>query len=107
MRKLGSTEKFLIKLVISAALMTFLVKKLSLAHVREILSSLDGANLAAAALVFFVSNCLGALQWHLLLNAGGVELRFARTFRFYFVGLFFNNFLPANIGGHAVKSEAG
>jgi hypothetical protein len=102
-KKLGSTGKFLVKLVISAVLMAFLVKKISLAHVHEIISSLNGGTLLAAAVVFFISNCLGALQWHLLLTAGGVELAFARTFRFYFVGLFFNNFLPANIGGDAVK----
>jgi uncharacterized protein (TIRG00374 family) len=38
-----------------------------------------------------------------LLRSSGVTLPPGQTFRFYFVGLFFNNFLPANIGGDAVK----
>jgi hypothetical protein len=45
----------------------------------------------------------GWLQWHVLLRSSGVTLPPGRSFRFYFVGLFFNNFLPANIGGDAVK----
>jgi len=53
--------------------------------------------------VFAVSNIAGWLQWHVLLRASGVDMPRGRTFRFYFIGLFFNNFLPANIGGDAVK----
>ena len=67
------------------------------------MKTLDRATVGLAILVFFVSNVLGALQWHFLLAASGVRLTFAQTFRFYFVGLFFNNFLPANIGGDAIK----
>jgi uncharacterized protein (TIRG00374 family) len=54
-------------------------------------------------LVLLASNVLGSLQWHLLLGSSGIQLSFSQSFRFYFVGLFFNNFLPANIGGDAVK----
>jgi uncharacterized protein (TIRG00374 family) len=46
---------------------------------------------------------LGGYQWHALLRSSGVRVPFHRTIRFYFVGLFFNNFLPASIGGDAIK----
>lgn len=59
--------------------------------------------LAGSAMVLFSSNVLGAFQWHLLLRAMGIDLRLARTLQAYFVGLFFNNFLPSGMGGDVVK----
>jgi hypothetical protein len=83
--------------------MVFLLRKISIPELVDVFLALDRRVLGAAIGCFFVSNLLGAYQWHLLLGASGVRLGFGQTFRFYFVGLFFNNFLPANIGGDAVK----
>jgi len=74
-----------------------------LAELEALVRGMDRVLLATATAVFLVSNVAGWLQWHVLLRASGVELRRRDTFRFYFVGLFFNNFLPANIGGDVVK----
>lgn len=92
-----------IKLVVSAGLMVFLLRRISVPELLRLVRTLDAPIMTVAVVTFFTSNVLGAFQWHQLLRAGGIELRFARSFRFYFVGLFFNNFLPANIGGDAVK----
>ncbi|MEE9269802.1 MAG: lysylphosphatidylglycerol synthase transmembrane domain-containing protein [Candidatus Krumholzibacteria bacterium] len=92
-----------IKLVVSAGLLGFLFGKISISDIFNLVRTLDRRAVAAAVGVFFASNLLGALQWHLLLSSSGIRLSFGRSFRFYFVGLFFNNFLPANIGGDAVK----
>jgi uncharacterized protein (TIRG00374 family) len=95
--------KTLLKIAVSATLMVIILKKLSVGELKNVLTSIDSNLFLLAGLVYFVSNVLGALQWHLLLGASGIRFPFHRTFRFYFVGLFFNNFLPANIGGDAVK----
>jgi uncharacterized protein (TIRG00374 family) len=95
--------RWLVKITVSAALMVFLLRKISFAELAGLLRAMDRQLLASAVAVFFVSNVAGWLQWHVLLRASGVDLPRGRTFRFYFVGLFFNNFLPANIGGDAVK----
>ncbi len=103
MKAPGPLAKLLVKLLVSAGLLIFLVSKISLEDLFALVRTLDRATVALAILVFFVSNVLGALQWHFLLVASGVRLTFPQSFRFYFVGLFFNNFLPANIGGDAMK----
>jgi uncharacterized protein (TIRG00374 family) len=95
--------KLLVKAVVSTILLIFLLRKISISNLRALVLGLDGMLFFAAMGVFFVSNVLGSVQWHLLLRSSGVDLPLHRTFRFYFVGLFFNNFLPANIGGDAVK----
>jgi uncharacterized protein (TIRG00374 family) len=99
----GGWTRTLIKVAVSSALMVFLFRRISIPDLVRLLRGLDVTAFSAAVLCFFVSNLLGSYQWHRLLHSSGIDLTFPRAFRFYFVGLFFNNFLPANIGGDAVK----
>ncbi len=91
------------KIAVSVGLIAFLLRRLSPEDVLSNLRNLSAAPLVAATAIFFVSVALGAWQWHRLLRAGGIALPFGRTFRFYFIGIFFNNFLPAGVGGDVVK----
>jgi uncharacterized protein (TIRG00374 family) len=91
------------KVVVSLGLIVFLLMKISPGRLVSVIEATRPADIVAALVIFFTSGILGAFQWHLLLRAGGIVLPFSRTFRLYFVGLFFNNFLPANVGGDAVK----
>ncbi|MDH3214715.1 MAG: flippase-like domain-containing protein [Candidatus Krumholzibacteria bacterium] len=102
--KLSSTvARLFLKVVVSTSLLIFLFSKISAESLLVHLHSMNRATIAVGILVFFASNLIGSFQWHLLLTASGVRLAFLQSFRFYFVGLFFNNFLPANIGGDVVK----
>lgn len=103
MRNPGAIVRLLIKVAVSAGLLAFLVSRMSLAELVRVARGVDPWMMSVASLVFFVSNVLGSFQWHGLLRASGVSVTWGQSFRFYFVGLFFNNFLPANIGGDAVK----
>jgi glycosyltransferase 2 family protein len=60
----------------------------------------------AAVAVFFVSNLVGSWLWGRLLKMQGVVIPFPRIAAYYFVGLFFNNFLPANIAGDFARISA-
>lgn len=91
------------KIGVTVALMALLMRKISFAELEALVRGMDRMLLATGVVVFFLSNVAGWLQWHVLLRASGVALPRRDTFRFYFVGLFFNNFLPANIGGDVVK----
>jgi uncharacterized membrane protein YbhN (UPF0104 family) len=93
----------LVKIAVSAGLIVFLFYKLSPANLLVHLEHLRPWQLLASTAIFFASVVMGAYQWHLLLKAGGIALPFGKTFRVYFVGLFFNNFLPAGVGGDVMK----
>jgi glycosyltransferase 2 family protein len=95
--------RWTLKVGVSAGLMAFLLHKIPTHEIMGLATRADRGLLLAATLVFFASNVAGWLQWHVLLRSSGVALQGAGTFRFYFIGLFFNNFLPANVGGDAVK----
>lgn len=60
--------------------------------------------LAAAVLLFTVSNILGSYQWNLLLRSAGIELPYAVVLRAYYIALFFNNFLIGNVGGDVLRA---
>lgn len=56
-----------------------------------------------ALLCLGFSNFTACLQWKLLLERQGVHLSYGRLLKLYYVGLFFNNFMPGNVGGDAKK----
>ena len=85
----GSVARLLLKILVSGALLAFLLSKISVDEVARLLRTLDLRMMGVAVLIFLVSNFLGSLQWYKLLNASSVPISFYRAFRFYFVGLFF------------------
>ena len=101
--KTVSFVKLAARIAVSAALMIFLATKISLIELKALLSTLNRPLLAAGVGAVFLSNLIGSYQWHQLLSSSGIVMPFQKTFRFYFVGLFFNNFLLGNVGGDAVK----
>jgi hypothetical protein len=73
----------------------------------ELLSRLSRAKhewILAAFLVNSVANVLGAWRWRILLKAVGRTVPLPYLFGSYMVGLFFNNFLPSNVGGDVVRA---
>ena len=93
----------LLKIAVSVGLIALLLRRMSPGVLRSNLEEIDPAWMVAAAAIFLSSSILGALQWHILLSAGGVRMRVSKTLSLYFIGLFFNNLLPTNVGGDAYK----
>ncbi len=91
------------RIAISAGLILFLFTRLDVRAVGEALITVRWQFMVVALATFAASLVLGNVQWMLLLSLQGIRLSFRRTLSFYFVGAFFNNFLPANIGGDVVR----
>jgi uncharacterized protein (TIRG00374 family) len=94
----------LLKLAVSAALLVYLfTSRLAWRDIERSLAAPVWPLLAAALAVYAVSAAGGALQWAWIVRAAGIGAPMRELLRLYGVGLFFNNFLPANLGGDAVK----
>lgn len=91
------------KLAITVALIAFLLSRLSLDEITAAMDEPRWGWLLAALAVYALSAFGGALQWAWILRTAGVTAPAREIRRLYFIGLFFNNFLPANIGGDAWK----
>ena len=92
------------KMVVSAALLWFLFHRLQWARIGPALGHADPRWVAAAAGLLILSNLLASYQWSRLLGAVDIALPFWKVAAYYHVGLFFNNFLPANVGGDFVRT---
>jgi glycosyltransferase 2 family protein len=91
------------KVAVSAALIGWLLSRLSLEEIRLTMDHPRWEWLTAAFLVYGLSAVGGALQWAWILRTAGIATPVREIVRLYFIGLFFNNFLPANVGGDAWK----
>ena len=99
-------KRFLIttlKLLVSAGLTGILLRQLNWTQLAGAFARADLWLLAAAALLFALSNVLGTVQWYLLLRAQHLSISFYQSLIFYHVGVFFNNVLLGNIGGDALR----
>lgn len=95
--------KLLFKTIISIGLILFLVKK---ANPFAILESLRIVNLSLLGICFLLiifGVIVCSYKWYLLLLVQKVAISMRRLIPFYFVGIFFNNFLPTGIGGDIVR----
>ena len=91
------------KLCVSIGLIAYLASQLALDDLASIFVSMQPGLFIGAVLFFVLSNCLGAVQWYLLLRAQDLPVAFRQALVFYFVGVFFNNVLLGNIGGDAMR----
>ena len=91
------------KLVLTLLLVAYLLDRVDLREAFALMAGADGAPLAAAFLIFGISVLAGAWQWGRLLAALGIRLTRRKLLELYWVGLFFNNFMPGNVGGDVIK----
>ena len=92
-----------LKIAVSSILVALVLWKIGPARLGQEIRAARPGLLMLGVGVFVLSNVLGALQWNLLLRAQGIRLTFRKALSFYFVGVFFNNFLISNIGGDAIR----
>ena len=89
--------------VVSLALLGLLFWKLGAGALWSVLREADPLWLVAGAMLVVVALLVSAWKWQLLLAAQGIAVPIPALFSSYLIGLFFNNFLPSNIGGDVLR----
>lgn len=92
-----------VKIAISVALFGWLFHRVDFQQVAVTLERARPEWMLAAFAMLVASNLLGSYQWHRLLRVAAIELPFWKVAAYYHVGLFWNNFLPANVGGDLAR----
>jgi uncharacterized protein (TIRG00374 family) len=93
----------LVRLLVSAGLIAFLLYRLDLKEVGAHLRGLAVLPLCLAALADFGVILVNSLRWRVLLAARGMRSSQARLLYYYLVGNFFSAFLPTAVGGDVVR----
>jgi hypothetical protein len=91
------------KLVLSVGLMAFVLRDTSLAALWQMFRRVQPSWIVAAMSMHGLVLALSVWRWHVLLGAQHVRVPVRTLAESFWVALFFNNFLPSNIGGDVVR----
>lgn len=98
--------KRLRSLLILAVTAVLLYLVLSEVGLEELAATFRQAELVWIILAILMSPTLvviSVIKWQILLRSQGADVPFFYLFKLYFVGYFFNNFLPSTVGGDVVR----
>jgi uncharacterized protein (TIRG00374 family) len=92
-----------VKVLISLALIVYLFSRVDLAEVGHTLVSARPGYFLLALVLYLGAVILNAVRWQVLLRAQRIIVPLRALLEYTFVGVFFNNFLPANVGGDVMR----
>jgi glycosyltransferase 2 family protein len=93
----------ILKFVVTAVLIYLVFRKINLHDFLQVLKSSNFFLLAFAVLFFTVSKVISSVRLNLFLRSIGVFLSEKFNMRLYWLGMYYNLFLPGGIGGDGYK----
>jgi glycosyltransferase 2 family protein len=93
-----------LKVVFSVGILVYIFTRV--VDLGDLWANLRGAKISyliAAVAVYYLVQVLSAYRWYLLLKPLDIETGFLRILSLYYLGMYFNFFLPSAIGGDVFK----
>ncbi len=104
---MSAAVKTILKAGISLGLLGYLIYLADPKKIFDVLSRIwsQGGlpDLSVAVGLYLLSVYAQAIRWQILVRGYGHSVSTWLLFKFYFIGLFFNNFLPTSIGGDVFR----
>ncbi len=94
----------LLKLGVTVGGLYLVLSRIDPALIVGALAAADWGWMAVGLLLIGASLVVRAWRWQVILRGSGAEIRFRRLVELYFVGTFFNAFLPSGFGGDVVRA---
>lgn len=91
-----------LKVAVSLAILYALFRNIDTGALWKTAASVDRVSVAFTALLFIATQSVSTLRWSIILRKD-MEVSYPRLLSIYFIGMFFNNFLPTMVGGDLVK----
>lgn len=95
--------KLVLKLSITAGAVYLVLRQIDVAQAQALLAKANWGWILLAAGLFNLSKVVSAFRLHALFVATGLRLGHAYNLKLYYVGMFYNLFLPGSIGGDGYK----
>ncbi len=92
----------LLKIGVSIVILFFLFRSMDLKAFWATLSSVRPVAVISVAALFIIAQTVSSYRWSVILKKD-IDVPFGKVFSIYFIGMFFNNFLPTIVGGDVVK----
>jgi glycosyltransferase 2 family protein len=100
------TKRFLqliIRFSISGLALYFVFNRTDLSAIKQLLGRTDPFLLACALVFFIISKVISAYRLNLFFQAVSIDIPAKINLRLYWLGMFYNLFLPGGIGGDGYK----
>ncbi len=95
--------KVLLKLVISVALLYFVYQKINFEDLKTTYKASNPIYLFIGSLFFIGSQLLSSYRLNYIFHRSNFPLSQSSNLKLYFIGMFYNFFIPGGIGGDAYK----
>lgn len=95
--------KVLLKLLISVALLYFVYQKINFEDLKTTYQSSKPSYLLIGSLFFIASQLLSSFRLNYIFHRSNFPLSQSSNLKLYFIGMFYNFFIPGGIGGDAYK----
>ncbi len=97
--------KLILKIIVSIALIYYIIQRIGLEEIYSQVREVELIYFAFVIFIFIFNIMISAKKWQILLKAKGESRKFLQVWKFYYIGNFFNMFLPTNVGGDVVKAH--
>jgi uncharacterized protein (TIRG00374 family) len=95
----------ILRISLSLAIIIYLfTKKIDTAQFLNIIKEANLTYLVMAYLSYALVCFLGIIRWGVLLKVQDIKIKFTKLIKFFYIGLFFNNFTLGSTGGDIVKA---
>jgi uncharacterized membrane protein YbhN (UPF0104 family) len=95
--------KLALKIVLSILAVYLVIDKIDLTKTKTIFASINYGWLALGFFIFTLSRIVGARRLNLYFSQTGLKLSEILNLKLYYLGMFYNLFLPGGIGGDGYK----
>jgi uncharacterized membrane protein YbhN (UPF0104 family) len=92
-----------LKIAVSIILLVLLLSRIDMGQLWATARKASLAWLAIALAIYFINVSASAWRWRVLLGAQDVHVPLWTLIKSFMVALYFNNFLPSNIGGDFIR----
>lgn len=92
----------LLKIGISGAILYFLFRSIELESFWATVKSVNPLTVIFVALLFVFTQATSTYRWRSILSKD-IQVPYLRLLSIYWIGMFFNNFLPTMVGGDVIK----
>lgn len=92
------------KFLVTCGLLIIIGAQINITELVGVMIQLDWFHLVIAVMLALAAVILSAYKWQILLHSKDLKLGLKELTKIYFLGLFFNNFLPSSIGGDVVRA---
>ncbi len=98
------TALFVLKLLITASLLWFISRQMTLDELKTMIAGSDVRFAILGLAVLALQPLIGTLRWIIIAQRVGARVSVPRALAVTYVGTFFNQALPATVGGDALRT---